>query len=67
MSEELQQLRAKVAELKAAPIFSKAAIAEQVMDKLIALVERQDAQIAWVHKRVNFLMDDMTEEQRKNG
>jgi len=45
MSAELQRLRATVAELKAAPIYNKAAKAEQAMDALIALVAKQQIEI----------------------
>lgn len=45
MSAELQQLRRTVADLKAAPIYTKAAKAEQVMDALIALVAKQQIEI----------------------
>lgn len=41
MSAEIKQLRAKIAELKSAPIFQKAALAEQAIDALIVVIERQ--------------------------
>lgn len=43
MREELKNLRAKIAALKAAPIFQKAAIAEQAMDAALVVIERLDA------------------------
>lgn len=45
MSVDIAQLRAKVAFLKSAPIFSKAAIAEQTMDLLIVILAKQQLEI----------------------
>lgn len=52
MSDELQRLRATVAELKAAPIYTKAAKAEQVMDALIALLADQQNEIEQMRLRL---------------
>lgn len=77
MSEELKNLRAKIAALKAAPIFQKAAIAEQAMDAALVVIERLDAQnkalVAYVERlgfqlnRVQFQELSSIKEAIKNG
>lgn len=41
----IQTLKIKIAAMKAAPIFQKAAIAEQTMDALIAVLQYQQFEI----------------------
>lgn len=51
----LQNLRAKIAAMKATPIFNKAAIAEQVMDDVLKVLEALQFEIEDLRKEVKQL------------
>lgn len=65
MSAELQRLRATVAEVKAAPIYTKAAKAEQVMDALIGVLVQQSIEIAKLKLTISDLIDSKEVENGK--